>query len=138
MGRRCEEVYCLQIVPEHLFQSHQDRHAAERLAAQEFEQQHHSRNTDEALARALDRGLAEDESPNVNDENNDYLLALALNREFRIEEEERSFRNVQVTQTPEVTHFLRSGKSVLKAKTKKRDEVKVSSLTKLSRAPQNN
>ena len=44
-------------------------------------------------------GSAEDESSNVNDEDSDYLLALALNREFRKEEEELSFRSVQVIQT---------------------------------------
>jgi hypothetical protein len=108
MGRRCEEPYCLQIIPEHLFHSHQDRHVAERLAAEDFEQLQQSRNADEALARALALVSAEDESSNVNDKDNDYLLALALalNREFRIEEEEHSFRNVQVNGTPKVTHFL--------------------------------
>jgi hypothetical protein len=96
MGRRCEEPYCLQIIPERLFQSHQDLHFAERLAAEDFERQRHSQNTDQALARALAPDSAEDRSSNVNDEESDYLLALALNREFRKEEEELSFRSVQV------------------------------------------
>ena len=95
MGRRCKEPYCLQIIPDKLFQSHQDQHIAERLAAEEFEQQHHRQNSDEALAQALGRSTPE-ESFLANDDNADYLMALALNREFRTEEEEHAFRNVQV------------------------------------------
>ena len=98
MGRRCEEPYCLQIIPDHLFLSHQDQHLAERLAAEEFEQQHQNNptTTDEALARALADEEPETESLGLADEDVDYQMALALNREFRTEEEERSFRNVQV------------------------------------------
>jgi hypothetical protein len=95
---RCEEPYCLQIIPDHLFLSHQDQHLAERLAAEEFEQQHQNNPTatDEALARALADEEPETESLGLADEDVDYQMALALNREFRTEEEERSFRNVEV------------------------------------------
>src|SRR5277367_1283917 len=98
MGRRCEEPHCLQIVPDHLFLSHQDEHLAERLAAEEFEQnyQNDPTTTDEALARALADQAAETESLGFADEDVDYQIAIALNREFRTEEEERSFRNVHV------------------------------------------
>jgi len=97
MGRRCEEPHCLQIVPDHLFLSHQDEHLAERLAAEEFEQHHNDPTiTDEALARALADEGAKTESLGLADEDIDYQMALALNREFRTEEEESSFRNVQV------------------------------------------
>lgn len=140
MGRRCEEPHCLQIIPERLFQSHQDLHYAERLAAEDFERQRHSRSTDQALTRTLSLGSAEDESSNVNDEESDYLLALALNREFRKEEEELSFRSVQVIQTKQKrqtnTNSARRGKLVLKVRRRKRDTVKVSNLTKLCQAPQ--
>jgi len=98
MGRRCEEQHCLQIVPDELFLSHQDQHLAERLAAEEYEQHHQNdpTATDEALARALADQGAETESLGLADEDVDYQVALALNREFRTEEEERSFRNIQV------------------------------------------
>ena len=101
MGRRCEEPHCLQIVPDHLFVSHQDQHLAERLAAQKFEQQHQNNptTTDEALARALADEEPETESLGLADEDVDYQMALALNREFRTEEEERSFRNVHYWHT---------------------------------------
>jgi hypothetical protein len=101
MGRRCEEPHCLQVVPDHLFLSHQDEHLAERLAAEEYEQQHENdpTATDEALARALADQGADTESLGFADEDVDYQMALALNREFRTEEEERSFRNVQVPST---------------------------------------
>jgi hypothetical protein len=97
MGRRCEEPHCLQIVPDHLLLSHQDQHLAERLVAEEFEQLNQNDPiTDEALARALADQGAETESLGLAEEDVDYQMALALNREFRTEEEERSFRNVQV------------------------------------------
>ena len=95
MLRQCEELHCLQLVPEHLFQSHQDEHLAERLAAQEFESQKQNQYDDEALARAMANG-GELESPSGMDADSDYQLALALNREIRADEEERSFRMVQV------------------------------------------
>ena len=71
---------------------------AERLAAEEFEQnyQNDPTTTDEALARALADQAAETESLGFADEDVDYQIAIALNREFRTEEEERSFRNVHV------------------------------------------
>ena len=98
MGRRCEEPHCLQIVPAHLFLSHQDQHLAERLAAEEFEQHHQNDTTatDEALARALADDSAEADSFSLADEDVDYQMALALSRELTTEVEERSFRNVQV------------------------------------------
>ena len=95
MGRRCEEPHCLQIIPENLFQSHLDQHIAERLATEEFEQQHNLQNSDEALAQALGHG-SQEELFIASDEDADYLMALALNREFRTEEEKHSFRSVQV------------------------------------------
>lgn len=98
MERRCDEPHCLQLVPEYLFQSHQDQHLAERLVAEEFEQQRHEQDNDDALARALALGPTEVGHIYVDNEDEDYLMALALNREFRTEEEERSFRNVQVAQ----------------------------------------
>lgn len=98
MERLCEEPHCLQVIPEHLFQSHQDQHFAERLTAEEFEQQHREQNDDEALARAIAVETTGDEATAFDNNDGDYLMALALNREFRTEEEERSYRNVQVVQ----------------------------------------
>ena len=90
MGRHCPEPYCLQDVPDQLYESHQDQHIAERLAAEDFEafkQQHDD--------RAWDNTVANDPF-DFTFEDRDMQLALALNREFRQEEEERSFRQVQV------------------------------------------
>lgn len=95
MERQCQEPHCLQLVPEHLFQTHQDEHLAERLATEEFESGRQNQNKDEALARAMALG-GEPESSNMMDADSDYQLALALNREMRAEEEARSFRMVQV------------------------------------------
>ena len=95
MERQCEEPHCLQIVPDHLFQSHQDEHFAERLAAEQFENQRQNHDEDEAFARAIGHG-GDFESSSGMDADSDYQLALALNREIRAEEEERSFRLVQV------------------------------------------
>src|SRR5271170_2539524 len=96
MGTRCEEPHCLQIIPTHLFQSHQDQHLAERLAAEDFEQQQQVESTDEELARSLAVQTSQHNGSFGDDENSDYEFALALNREFRTEEEERSWKNVQV------------------------------------------
>jgi hypothetical protein len=96
MGVQCQEPYCLQIIPDHLFPSHQDEHTAERLAAEEFENQRRHHDEDAVLARAMADSV-EAESSSRMDPDNDYQLALALNREIRAEEEERSFRMVQVS-----------------------------------------
>jgi hypothetical protein len=95
MGKRCQEPHCLEIVPDHLFDSHQDHHIAERLAAEEFERQRNEQNSDALLARAIANGR-ESETFGFGREDDDFQLALALNREFRDEEEQRSFRQVQV------------------------------------------
>ena len=94
MPRRCEEAHCLEIVPEHLFQAHQDQHLAERLAAEEFEQRQREQ-TDAEIARTLADSSGNPSFP-VNDEDADFQLALSLNRQFRAEEEELSFRDIQV------------------------------------------
>ena len=94
MGRRCEEPHCLEIVPDRLFESHQDQHIAERLAAEEWEAEKNIRS-DETLAQALAFRDNDDGALHLEDEDVDYQLALALNREFRTEEEERSFRDIQ-------------------------------------------
>ena len=97
MGRQCQEPYCLQIVADHLFQSHQDEHLAERLAAEEFENQRRNQHADNVvLARAMANAVGVESSSRMVDSHNDYQLALALNREIRAEEEQRSFRIVQV------------------------------------------
>lgn len=97
MGRQCQEPYCLQIVADHLFQSHQDEHLAERLAAEEFENQRRNQHEDVVLTRAIANTVEVDSSSRMDpDIDNDYQLALALNREIRAEEEQRSFRIVQV------------------------------------------
>jgi hypothetical protein len=95
MGKRCQEPHCLEIVPDHLFDSHQDQHIAERLAAEEFEQHRNEQNADAQLARAIANN-EESEAFSAGGEDDDFQLALALNREFRNEEEQRSFRQVQV------------------------------------------
>jgi hypothetical protein len=59
---------------------------AERLAAEEFEA-FHQRQPAQATV---------DSFPPNDDIDGDLQLALALNREFRQEEEERSYRQVQV------------------------------------------
>jgi hypothetical protein len=98
MERLCEEPHCLQVISEHLFRSHQDQHFAERLSAEEYEQQKCEQNNDEALAQAIAIETTSDEATDFDSNDGDYLMALALDREFRNEEEERSFRNVQVFQ----------------------------------------
>ena len=91
MERVCEEPHCLQRVPHHLFQSHQDHNYAERVAAEEFESRAVPQTvigntiTDHPGALDLD-----------NEEDEDLQLALALNREFRKEEEKQFFRQFQV------------------------------------------
>jgi hypothetical protein len=82
------------MVPDHLFESHQDEHFAERLAAEDFERQQNDQIADAELARALANN--ESDVGNLGGEGDDFQLALALNREFRNEEEERFFRQVQV------------------------------------------
>jgi hypothetical protein len=96
MGIRCGELHCLEIVPDHLFADHKDRHLAERLAAEEFEQQTRQRNQDEELAHQLQSDFSEDYPSSYGREDLDYQLALDLNRQYRDEEAERSFRLVQV------------------------------------------
>lgn len=95
MERQCQEPHCLQLIPSHLFQSHQDEHLAERLAAEEFENQTQTHDADEALARALYHA-GNVPSSSTMEADSDYQLALAVNREIRAEEEEVSFRLVQV------------------------------------------
>lgn len=94
MGKQCQEPHCLEIVPDHLFESHQDEHIAERLAAEEFERQRNHQIADAELARALAHN--EGDVFNIGGEDDDFQLAVALNREFRNEEEQRFFRQVQV------------------------------------------
>ena len=95
MPIQCEEPHCLQSVPDHLFQSHQDQHVAERIAAEEYEQHRQTRTVDLAVAKEL--GNDDITAPyDVEAEDPDYQMALALNREFRQEEEQRFFRQVQV------------------------------------------
>ncbi len=122
MGRQCQEPYCLQIVPDHLFQSHQDEHLAERLAAEEFENQRRNQHDDVVLARAMANAVGVESSSRIVDSHNDYKLALALNREIRAEEEERTFRVVQVPHSYlYVSICIRKGKYVWRAKRKKSD-----------------
>jgi|SRR5579859_5875161 len=89
MGRRCQEAHCLQYIPDHLFESHRDQHFAEHLAAEEFEHYNSVQHGGSQFAQVLasSSGISVDE---------DYQLALSLNRDFRKEEEELSFRSVQV------------------------------------------
>ena len=104
MERRCEEPHCLQMVPEYLFQIHQDYHVAERLAAEEAEQQqtqHFGANAD-AAAEAVT--IAQ----NGDTEDSDYQFALALNREYREEEEQHFFRQMQVRSLTTGRHSLTS------------------------------
>jgi hypothetical protein len=74
MGTQCKEPYCLQIVPDHLYASHQDQHLAERLAAEEFERQQQQLANDLSLARQLEA----EGSGNVPSGDTDYQLALQL------------------------------------------------------------
>jgi hypothetical protein len=90
---QCDEAHCLQLVPVNMLQSHRDQHLAERLAAEEFElhaQNQVQRTLPEEVYAALPYG-EETES-----EDKDFLLAVALNRQFRQEEEMRFFRLVKV------------------------------------------
>ena len=88
METRCAESHCMEIVPHQLLSVHRDQHLAERLAAEEFEQNMRLYNEDIELARQLENNANEDGSK----ENADYQLALELSRQFRAEEEERSVR----------------------------------------------
>jgi len=89
MGR-CQEPHCLQEVPDHLWELHQDEHVAERLAAEEFES---SRQRQDDFYPTQSK----DSDPfNFGNDDSDAQLALALNREFQKEDEERSFRQIQV------------------------------------------
>jgi len=119
MERRCEEPHCLQLVPEHLLQAHQDQHLAERLFAEEFEQQKNAQVGDAAMATAIAQNeVAASDSMDGDIEDSDYQFALALNRELREEEEQRFFRQVQVYPCPFCIK-LRNVNSALKVKRKK-------------------
>jgi len=102
MVRRCEEPHCLEFVPDDEFELHQDRHLAERLAAEEFEQNRSLVLEDEILAHALadhsDGNGVDSTTQNASVfEEHDYEVARDLNTRFRMEEEEASFRNLQVS-----------------------------------------
>jgi hypothetical protein len=128
MERRCEEPHCLQLVPDQLFQIHQDQHLAERLEAEEYEQsgrqrlQRTAQTAGNAAAAELDQNsLATSHDIDTED---DYQMALALNREFRDEEEQRFFRQIQVFAFWNLLVILRNVKSALKARKKRNVKVK--------------
>jgi len=128
MERLCEEPYCLQLVPEHLFQTHQDQHLAELLAAEEFEYQRQIQLGDAAVATAI----AKDEatySMASDTEDKDYQLALTLNREFRQKEEQQHFRQVQVLELFSLTlSYIRNERLVSKVKKRKNIELLMANL----------
>lgn len=128
MELQCEEPYCLQLVPEHLFQSHQDQHLAELLAAEEFEHQRQIQLGDAAVATAIakDEGMYSIASDT---EDQDYRLALTLNREFRQKEEQQHFRQVQVVALFSITlSYIRNERLVLKTKKRKNIELGMANL----------
>jgi hypothetical protein len=92
MGKRCDD--CPQIIPDHLWTIHQDEHFAKRLA-EELENNQYT-EVDQTLARALAVESANSDSLQNLGDDADYEFALALNRKFRIEEEQNSFRAIQV------------------------------------------
>ena len=96
--------HCLEAVPDIEWRSHQDWHLAERLAAEESEQDRNEQyDNDEALAKAL---ATEDQTfHSQEDEGEDYHAALALNRALRAEDEEMSFRNLLVSAPLESSQF---------------------------------
>jgi len=126
MIRHCEEPHCLEFVPDDEFQLHQDRHLAERLAAEEFEQNQSVAHEDEVLAHALaDNSNRNGIESIIQDgglfERDDYGIALDLNRRFRLEEEEVSFRNLQVTRQSIHAEARRREKLALRIKSKRKE-----------------
>jgi hypothetical protein len=110
MGRLCEEPHCLQTVPDELFQSHQDEHVAERLAAEEHERNRSRQFADAQFAQELasqgtQNGFSELDQQEI-EQDPDYQLALSLNRQFREEEEQRSYQSLQVLISIAISHSV--------------------------------
>lgn len=95
MEKRCDEPHCLQIVPEHLWMIHQDQHFAERLIAEEFED-NRLNEVHQTLARGLTAKSANSEILENQGVDADYQLALALNQEVKIEGKQSWFPAIQV------------------------------------------
>jgi|SRR5947207_15459898 len=96
---QCEEAHCLQRVPVHLFQLHQDKHLAERLAAEEFETHRLNRidrTAQSPLGSSRKGSLAWQGLLPIDSEDEEFQLSLALNRQLREEDEKYLFRQVQV------------------------------------------
>jgi hypothetical protein len=119
MGKHCVEPHCLQIIPDHLWTSHQNQHLAERLAAEEFEQ-NRKNEVDQALVQVLAAESANCE-PLQNQAEADYEVALALDQEFRFEENQNSFHAVHVKASLKSSDRIRRANGKSKVKRKKTD-----------------